>query len=436
MSSTRDIGARLLRLAGPVAVARLGIMGMGLADTIMVGQLAPDELAHQAVGWAPTGVLLVGGIGLLTGVQVLSARALGEGAPEKAGAILKRGLVIALIAGFAGAALIWLAAESLLQGFGIAPALAHDAAAVSRILAFSIPLHLIFVAASFFLEGIQRPAAATWIMWAANIANIALNWAFVPEHGAIGSAWATVGARVFLAGGLLIWIWSMRGAHDYGVRASPDLRRGYRPLLAVGVASAIGQIAEAGAFSAMTIIAARLNEQAVATYQILLNLLALMFMVAMGMAAATSVLVSEAIGRKDATGAGRAAWVGLTLNAAIMIALGVVITFASALIARAFTADPVLGASVAGLIWIAALALIPDGSQVVAASALRARGDNWFPTASHIFAYVIIMPPLAYWLAEMQGRGVNGLMEAIFLASVVSIAVLTARLLALNRRAH
>ena len=68
----------LLRLAGPVALARLGIMGMGIVDTIMVGQLAPHQLADLALGWAPTGVVLVTGLGLLTGVQVLGARALGE----------------------------------------------------------------------------------------------------------------------------------------------------------------------------------------------------------------------------------------------------------------------------------------------------------------------------------------------------------------------
>jgi hypothetical protein len=38
------------------------------------------------------------------------------------------------------------------------------------------------------------------------------------------------------------------------------------------------------------------------------------------------------------------------------------------------------------------------------------------------------MPPLAFWLAEMHGQGVGGLMWAIFWASVLSAAVLGARL--------
>ena len=59
MTATRSFVAPLLRIAGPVALARLGIIGMALVDTIVVGQLAPDELPHQALGWAPTAVFLV-----------------------------------------------------------------------------------------------------------------------------------------------------------------------------------------------------------------------------------------------------------------------------------------------------------------------------------------------------------------------------------------
>src|SRR5437667_7559243 len=88
----------LARLAVPVAIARLGVMGMGIADTIVVGQLAPNDLPALALGWAPSGVLLVTGIGLLTGVQVLTARVIGDGRPADAGAVWRRGLAISAVA--------------------------------------------------------------------------------------------------------------------------------------------------------------------------------------------------------------------------------------------------------------------------------------------------------------------------------------------------
>jgi Na+-driven multidrug efflux pump len=83
--------------------------------------------------------------------------------------------------------------------------------------------------------------------------------------------------------------------------------------------------------------------------------------------------------------------------------------------------------------WACAI-LLPDGGQVVVAATLRARGDNWAPTASHVLAYVGVMPPLASYWGEVQGQGVAGLMAAIFWASVLSFAILATRQLILFKR--
>ncbi|MES1202090.1 MAG: MATE family efflux transporter, partial [Pseudomonadota bacterium] len=83
---------------------------------------------------------------------------------------------------------------------------------------------------------------------------------------------------------------------------------------------------------------------------------------------------------------------------------------------------------------LTALIPLPDGGQSVCSSALRARGDNWFPTASHILAYVFVMPPLGFYLGEISGWGVRGLMTAILLSSVLSVSVLVARFALLSRR--
>lgn len=427
MTASRPYVRDLLRLAGPVAVARLGIIGMAITDVIVVGQLAPGELAHQALGWAPTAVFLVAAIGLLTGVQVLAARVIGERTPARAGAVLRRGLILAFGAGLASALLLWLGGANLFLTFGIERALAEPSARVMAVLALSVPLHLIYVAAALFLEAIKKPIAGSVIMWLANALNLALNLWWVPEHGAIGSAWATVGARVFLAVCILGWIYRLRDGAIYGVRDLRGEGPGYRALLAVGVAAAVSQAVEAGAFSAMTVVAGRIGEAAVSSYQIMLNVLSLIFMVALGLGAATAVLTSEAIGRNAPADAARAGWTGLWLNTIAMgIAAVLILVFAQP-IGRAYTADPALIGLIAGSMWVAALVLAPDGGQVVTASALRARGDNWFPTFSHILAYAIVMPALGYWLGEHEGMGVPGLLFAIFWSSVLSAGVLIAR---------
>jgi MATE family multidrug resistance protein len=434
MPASRPYVADLLRLAGPVALARLGIIGMAISDVVVVGQLAPRELPHQALGWAPTAVFLVAAIGLLQGVQVLAARSLGEGNPRGAGVVLRRGLVLALIAGGLSVALMWWGGERLFSTFGVEAALVPLSARVMMVLALSVPLHLLYIAGTYFLEAIKKPGVSTIVMWLANAVNLGLNLLWVPEHGAVGSAWATVGARVFLSAALLLWIFLLRDGAKYGVRTLGAKGHGYGALLGVGIASAVSQAVEAGAFSGMTVIAGRLGANIVAGYQILLNLMAFVFMIALGMAAATAVLVSEAIGRKAPHDAARAGWTGIGLNEISMIVAAMAIFVFAVPIGHAYTADVQLAGLISSLIWICALVLHPDGAQVVTASALRARGDNWFPTFSHILAYAVVMPALGYWFAEHLHLGVAGLLFAILLSSLLSGGVLLLRWWAVAER--
>lgn len=427
MSSLRSLVAQLSRLAWPVVLARLGIMGMSVVDVMAVGQFAPAELPYQALGWAPIGVLTLSGIGLLTGVQVLGARAIGAGQPQQAGGAWRRGLMVSLLAGLGAVAVIWLCGPRAFTVFGISRELAVPSSQVAGILVLSVPLHFVYVTSAFFLESIQRPLASTLAIWGTNAVNLALNLALVPRLGAVGSAWCTVGARACLAAALVLWIWRLRDAEHWGVR---QRARGpsYSALLGVGLAALVSHAAEAGAFSGMTIIAGRLGAEAVSAYQILLNLLAIVFMVSLGVSSATAVLTSEATGRGAPGEARRASFAGLALNSALMLTAAAGVLAFAGLIGRAYTRSPSLAQVVSGLMGFAALIMLPDGGQAVAAGALRARGDNWFPTASHVLAYTAVMPMLALWLAEGQGRGLVGLMLAISCASLLSCGVLCVRL--------
>jgi MATE family multidrug resistance protein len=77
---------------------------------------------------------------------------------------------------------------------------------------------------------------------------------------------------------------------------------------------------------------------------------------------------------------------------------------------------------------------IVDALQVVAAQALRARGDVWLPTAMHLLSYGLIMIPLGWALAIPLGGGLNGIVWGIIIASFVSAALLLGRWAWLSRK--
>ena len=72
--------------------------------------------------------------------------------------------------------------------------------------------------------------------------------------------------------------------------------------------------------------------------------------------------------------------------------------------------------------------------QVVVAQSLRARGDVLAPTFTHLTSYIIVMLPLAYWLAIPMGWGIGGIAWAIIVSAYVSAGLLLARFWMLARR--
>jgi MATE family multidrug resistance protein len=83
---------------------------------------------------------------------------------------------------------------------------------------------------------------------------------------------------------------------------------------------------------------------------------------------------------------------------------------------------------------LCAVFYLPDGLQVVVAQALRARGDVLVPTFTHLTSYIIVMLPLAWWLAIPQGWGIAGIAWAVIIAAYVSAGLLLARFWMLARR--
>ena len=68
------------------------------------------------------------------------------------------------------------------------------------------------------------------------------------------------------------------------------------------------------------------------------------------------------------------------------------------------------------------------------AQALRARADVWIPTFTHLTSYVLVMMPLAWWLAIPMKLGLNGIVWAVVAASLLSAGFLLSRFWILSRQ--
>lgn len=433
--------AELLKLAGPNVLSRLGIMAMGLTDAIVVGHYSSVELGYHALGWAPTVTVLVAGIGLLQGVQVLTARHIGAGNPEKTGAVLRRGLSYGFWIGVLSTLALVLLGPIALANIGLEPHLAAGATAALIVFSLSLTPYLIADAQWFWLEAQGKSQVPMVAMWGANIVNLGLALWIVPGNspfpvsGAVAAGWVTLVARVALMLMLAFWIWRWKEAHRMGVfrKPAPDKAEATEQRR-IGYASGLSYAIEAGAFSGMNFVAAQLGVLVVAAWAVVLNVAAAVFMVPMGIAAATAILVSRSVGANNIKGVTRAFRMGMTLALLALALLSVVIYLGPDLVARAYSDDPALLAMTGGALLLSCLFFMADGAQVVSSNALRARGDIWWPTGMHFFSYIIVMLPLGWWLAVHRQGGLDGIIWAVILASLISGGALTWRFVALGDR--
>lgn len=428
----------LIRLALPAIGSRVGILLMGFTDTLMVGRYGTDDLAALTLAsQGLIGPMLMIGIGLLMGVMVHAASLYGAGRESEVGAVFWRNIPYSLGIGLVMVALC-LGSGPFYTLLGQAPDLAADAVPLTIILALGLPGHLLFYLVIASLDGVKRPMAALYAIILGNVLNVGLNYLLIygpgvfPELGAVGSAWATTILR-WLGAALMI---------TYVMRA-PSLRlfafdkplwsvwRGWSEQRRLGYAAAISLGAEVTAFGGLSIIAGALSTLTVAAFGIAFNMLSLAFMIAVGIGTAASVRVSIAMGRGDKEDGLLAGWTGLGLGWAILLPLGLLISTQAEFFFHLYSNDALLLPIAAGMMAYTLIILPFDGGQFIMSMALRGAQDSWWPTVIQIISYLVFMIPLCIYLAFTIGP--NGLMIGTFVASVVSLSLLSVRFYRLLR---
>ncbi len=432
--------SEMLRLAPAIVLARSGMILMILVDIVMVGHFDARQLGFMAMGMSLVQPLVVTSLGLIMGTLVLSAHHFGAGEKLECGRVWRRSIAYAAGLG-AIAAVVCLFGETFLTITGQSPELARQGGQVMAVLGFGVSGHLLFLASSFFLEGIRRPTPGLVVMVIANIVNFGLNSLLIDGNfsafpdGAVGAALATTTSRWVLALGLIGYVLCMRGHDDFGVRhPASGGWRAWRHQRRLGYATGASLAGEAVAFTTVQQFAGWLGPLPLAAFTVSFYMLVTSFMVAIGLGAATAVLVGNAHGRHDAADMIMAGWTGLGVTTVVTVGLGLFIVGFDAPLVGIFTDDAALIAATLPLVGWVALVLVTDGGQAVMANALRGRQDVWMPCILQTFTFFGVMVPVTYYLMFALNHGVSGVFQGIGIATIVSLGLLCGRFYLLYRR--
>jgi multidrug resistance protein, MATE family len=433
---TREDLTRLARLATPVVFVQVGIMSMGVVDTMVVGRLSAVALAGVAIGSLYNLALGSFGMGVITALDPLVSQAVGAHDEPAIARALQRGLVIALGLGVI-TALLSLPAGTVLRHLGQPPVLVAVAAPYAHIQWPSMVAFFVLIAFRQTLQalGHMRPVVITII--AANLLNAVLAWSLVfgelgaPRLGTIGSGLATVIARWFMAVLMLTLAWRHL-APRIAARVNAMQWRPIVRMIGIGVPIGFQFVLEYGVFATVALLMGHMGPVAGGAHQIAINIASLTFMVPLGVSNATSVLVGRAVGAGDAIRARQASLAGLMTGAAFMTGSALVLGFLPRLLARLYTPDPAVLSLAIQLIPIAGVFQVFDGLQVVSIGVLRGLGDTRTPMVVNLIGYWLFALPLSLVLAYRFGLGPRGLwwgfVGGLGLVAVIMLSRVRARL--------
>jgi len=423
-----------INLAYPVIIGQLGIVMMGVVDSLMVGKLGPAPLAAASLGNGMTFLILIIGIGLSLAVTPLVAIAVGAKRFEDCGIYFRQSLLVNSVFSVLISLVIILGAD-LIKYFDQPQEVQIQAVSYMRILGLSsLPL-LLFQTYKQFIEGLSVMRPAMIITLIANLVNAFVNWIFIfgnlgfPALGLDGAGWATFASRVFMATALLIYVMNNKSFKKYDVSFHfrsinvPVIKK----ILSLGLPSGVQYFFEIGAFSFAVVMVGWLGTNQLAAHQIAISLASISFMAVLGISVAGSIRVGNAVGMKDISETRKAGFTALLLGSSVMLISGLIFILFRNFLPTLYVNDEVVISYASSLLIIAAMFQISDGIQAVGIGILRGLTDVKIPTAITFIAYWIVGLPIGYLLGFIFGLGVQGVWIGLLLGLTTSAVLLTIR---------
>jgi MATE family multidrug resistance protein len=423
-----------IRLSLPIIVGQIGQLTMSVADNVMVGRVGADALAAAAIGNGLFTLVMVVGLGISMAITPLTAMAMGAGRDEDCGVVLRQGLLVNMIAGILLCAATFAGAQAI-RVLDQPEAIVEPAILYMQVLGLSMLPLMLFQSYRQFAEGVSFLKPAMIITLAANLINIFVNWVFIfgnlgaPALGLTGAGIATFASRAFMAACLVAVIMLAPSLK----RFDPSLRYKkidiplMKRLLGIGIPGAFQYFFEVSAFAGSSVIVGWMGVKELAAHQIALNLASISFMGAMGISAAGTIRVSNALGRGANPDVRAAGFSAVFLCMAFMALAGLAFVMFRQILPGFYVTSPEVMEITAFLLVIVAFFQLSDGIQAVGIGILRGITDMKVPTLLTLAAYWIIGLPSGYALAFWAGMGIYGVWYGLLISLTASALLMMLR---------
>ncbi len=366
----------LVALAWPIAAGMLGEAALGLCDTKLVGALGAAAIG--GVGLAVM-LLFLGQafvFGLMRGVKVRTAYAVGEGRPDEAVRYAQAGTLLGAAAGVA----IWAVSRDVtpvLEALGLEASMIPYARDFVAARSWGAVGTCATTALIQYLQGVGDSRTPMLVGLVGNVLNMALAWALIhgrfglPSLGVRGAGYATAATEMLelAALGLVVHRRARRGSPTLGLRAA------LREVAGLGVPTGLHFVFESMAFMTFVAILGTFGATQMAAHQIAMSTMRASFLPGVAVAEAASVLVARSLGERRLDEADRVTVASLALGVGFMTLCGVAFALFGDVIAGGFTDDAAVIHVARRLFLVAAIFQTLDAAHMILRGALRGAKD-------------------------------------------------------------
>ncbi len=425
----------LLTLAIPLVLTQAGQMTVQLIDNAMVGHVGTAELAAASFANSIYVVVMLFGLGVFLGITPLLSHARGAGKDGEVAALMKNGFALSGILVAVVTAVAW-ALTWLMPFMGQTGDVLRLSIPYYRVLALSTIPFLLFVLLKQIGEGLSNTVIAMAATIVSNLINVVLNYALIfgklgfPKLGLLGAGYATLIARIAMPLLLLAGFLALPQIRRYFVlmRAARASLPGIGRIFGVGLPIATQLILEVLAFSFSTVMMGWLGDVPLASHQVAMGLATFTFMVANGVAMATTIRVSFQLGTHGFDNMKHTCASAVHMVLGYMGLCGLAFFLFHHQFVSLFTSDPRVIRQAAALLLIAALFQLFDGLQTVCLGILRGFADVKAPMLFSGFSYIVVGVSVSYLCAFTMRLGPEGIWYGFVLGLATAGALLSLRI--------
>jgi MATE family multidrug resistance protein len=423
---------RLLKLATPLVLTQAGQMTVQLIDNAMVGRFGTAELAAASFANSIYVVIMLFGLGIFLGVTPLVGHARGAGDDRQVAVIMKSSIALSALLIPCITLISW-SLTWIMPYMGQTDDVVRLAVPYYRTLVLAIVPFLLFVLLKQIGEGLGNTVMEMVATIVANLLNVVLNYIMIfgklgfPALGLLGAGYATLISRIAMPLVLYAGFMYLKPIRHYFVlmRAAKATLHGVIRIFSVGLPIAGQLVLEVSAFAFSAVMMGWLGDVPLASHQVAMGLASFTFMIANGVAMATTIRISFQLGTRDFESMERVSYSAVHLVVTYMGLCGLCFMLFRHQLPHIFTPDMRVIDQAASLLMVAALFELFDGLQVVCLGILRGFSDVKAPMFIAGFSYTVIGLSVSYVCAFTFKMGPEGIWYG-FLAGLIAAGILLA----------